>query len=126
MTFRNLSRGEIATLSRNGCCCAAWTRVKVKAGFLADRVRDTRLSGEITLGVFRRQVTFAGNLTRPSGIYNATLHDCAIDDDVYIHQVKNYIANYRVEREAIIECVDTLVVDGRSRFGNGTRVSVLT
>jgi hypothetical protein len=99
--------------------------VKVKEGFIAGRVRDTVLSGDVFLGVFQRRVTFAGNVTRWSGIYNATIHNCVIEDDVYIHQVKNYIANYRVGREAVIECVDTLAVDGRSSFGNGARVSVL-
>ncbi|MDR2413627.1 MAG: DUF4954 family protein [Odoribacteraceae bacterium] len=124
--YREISDQEIKILRENGCSCDDWSRVKVKEGFIADRVRDARLSGEIRLGIFRRQVVFAGNLARPSGIYSATLHDCTVEDDAYIHQVKNYIANYRVGRDAVIECVDTLAVDGVSRFGNGTRVSVLT
>ncbi|MDR2130333.1 MAG: DUF4954 family protein [Odoribacteraceae bacterium] len=126
MEYRAISAREIEILRGHGCSCDDWSRVKVKEGFIADRVRNTHLSGDIYLGIFRRQVTFAGDLARCSGIYNATLHNCVIEDDVYIHQVKNYVANYRVEREVVIECVDTLAVDGPSRFGNGTRVSVLT
>ncbi|MDR1415376.1 MAG: DUF4954 family protein [Odoribacteraceae bacterium] len=124
-TYRHLTPSEVAALTAQGVSCDDWTRLRVKEGFITGSVRDASFSGDVYLGIFRRPVTFAGNFVRRAGIYNATVHNCIIEDDAYIYQVKNYIANYRVCREVVIECVDTLAVNGTTRFGNGTRVSVL-
>jgi hypothetical protein len=123
--YRNIAPEEVEALQKNGCLCSDWSRVKVKEGFVVDSVRDVSFSGDILLGVFRREIACAGGVVKRSGIYNASLHNCTVEDDVYIHQVKNYIANYRVGKEVTIECVDTLAVNGVSTFGNGTRVAVL-
>ena len=122
-TYRNISKDEIEVLCKNGCFCEDWLRVKVKDGFIADRVRNVSFSGNVFLGVFERRISFAGGIERYSGLYNATIHNCEIENDVYINQIKNYIANYKIGKGAIIESVDSLVVDGVSSFGNGTRVS---
>lgn len=63
-------------------------------------------------------------IERYSGTYNATIHNCVIDDDVYINQIKNYIANYHIGKKVLIENVGTLTVDGSSGFGNGVRIAV--
>ena len=125
MTHRNISDTEIEILHKNGCFCEDWTCVKVKDGFIADHIRNVSFSGNVFLGVFKRKISFAGGIERYSGIYNATIHNCVIEDDVYINQIKNYIANYTISKGAVIESVDSLVVDGKSCFGNGTRVAVL-
>ena len=124
-TYRNISNEEIETLCKNGCFCENWQNIKVKDGFIPDHIRSVSFSGNIFLGVFKRKISFAGGIERHSGIYNATIHNCVIEDDIYINQIKNYIANYTIEKNAIIESVDSLVVDGISSFGNGTRVVVL-
>lgn len=123
--YRNISEAEIKILQQNGCFCEDWSGIQVKEGFIANPIRNTTFSGAIRLGIFSRRITFPGGIVRYSGIYNATIHNCEIDDDVYINQIKNYIANYKIGKNAIIESVDTLVVDICSCFGNGTRVSVL-
>ncbi|MDR1523756.1 MAG: DUF4954 family protein [Tannerella sp.] len=123
--YRDISSSEMEVLVKNGCFCEDWSRVKVKEGFIAGRVRNVTFSGDIYLGVFRRKITFIGGIERHSGIYNATIHNCVIGDDVYINQIKNYIANYRIEKNVLIESIDTLTVDGASCFGNGVRVAVL-
>lgn len=105
--------------------CDDWSTVNVKDDFTPNHIRHVSFSGQIYLGLFKRKITFAGGIERYSGIYNATIHNCIIDDDVYINQIKNYIANYKIEKNVQIECVDTLTVDGKSCFGNGTRVAVL-
>jgi hypothetical protein len=124
-TYRSISNEEIEVLCKNGCFCEDWLRVKVKDGFIADRIRNVSFSGDVFLGVFKRKVSFPGGIERFSGIYNATIHNCVIEDDVYINQIKNYIANYTIGKYSVIESVDSLVVDGISSFGNGTRVAVL-
>ncbi len=123
--YRHISDPEIKILQKNGCLCEDWSKIKVKESFTAEHIKNTTFSGNVYLGLFNRKITFAGGIVRSSGIYNATIHNCVIKDNVYINQIKNYIANYTIEKNAIIESVDMLVVDSRSCFGNGTRVAVL-
>ena len=123
--YYTISTPEIEVLEKNGCFCEDWSKVKVKNGFIPERIRNTSFSGEVFLGIFNRKITFPGGIVRYSGIYNATIHHCVIDDDVYINQIKNYIANYTIGKNVIIESVDSLVVEEKSCFGNGTRVAVL-
>ncbi len=123
--WRALSADQIAQLSQQGCTCTDWSRVQVADGFCADRVRTTQLSGEIRLGVFEKEVSFFGGVAKPAGISHATLHNCTIGDNVYISAVRNYIANYVIEDDAVIANIDLLAVEGESSFGNGTEVSVV-
>ena len=126
LNYRNLSSSEIQILEKNGCICSDWNKVKVKEGFIPERMRQVSFSGDVFLGVFQREFVLQGGIVKMSGIYNAVVHQCIIDDDVCINQVKNYLANYHVKKNVIIESVDTLGVTGKSSFGNGTRVAVLS
>jgi len=123
--WRALSTAEIARLSEQGCTCDAWSRVQVADAFRADRVHTTRFGGDVRLGVFDRDVSFFGGVTKPAGIRDATIHNCTIGDNVFICAVRNYIANYIIEDDAVIDNIDLLAVDGPSAFGNGTRVAVV-
>ena len=124
-SYRDITPAEVEELQKNGCSSSDWSRVKVKEGFIPGSVRSTSFSGDVFLGVFRREITCAGGVVKRSGIYSATIHRCTVEDDVYINQVKNYIAGYRIGKGVTIECVDTLAVSGASTFGNGTCVAVL-
>ncbi|MBN1361037.1 MAG: DUF4954 family protein [Sedimentisphaerales bacterium] len=123
--WRTISSEEIARLTEQGCTCADWSKVQVAEGFRADRVRATHFCGEIRLGVFAQEASFAGGVSKPTGISNATLHNCTVGNDVYISQVSNYIANYVIEDNVVIDNIDLLAVNGRSSFGNGTEVAVV-
>ena len=120
-----LSADQIAQLTNQGCTCDDWSKVQVAAGFNAKTVKSTHFSGQVRLGVFEKQVCFVGGLTKPAGISNATLHNCIIGNNVYIDHVKNYIANYIVEEDAVIDNIDLLATEGESSFGNGTEVAVV-
>ncbi len=122
---RPLSSEEIAKLTVQGCSCADWSKVQVAEGFDAGRVKSTHFSGNIKLGVFEKRVSFFGGVTKPTGISNATIHNCTIGNNVYIDQIRNYIANYIIEDDVLIENVDLLAVEGESSFGNGTEVAVV-
>ncbi len=126
VSYRNLSGKEIEFLEKNGCQSTDWQRIKVKDGFNAERCKHVSFSGDVWLGVFKRRVELQGGIEKLSGIYSAVIHNCHIDDDVYINQVKNYLANYKIGKNVFIESVDTLGVTGKSCFGNGTRVAVLS
>jgi len=123
--FRSLSEDEIAQLEKQGCRCSDWTSIKVAQKFNPERVRFTHFSGNVKLGVFEKQVSFSGGLTKPAGISNATIHNCIIGNNVYIDQIRNYVANYVIEDDVLIENVDLLAVEGESSFGNGTEVAVV-
>ncbi|MHC4424087.1 MAG: DUF4954 family protein, partial [Planctomycetota bacterium] len=123
--FRALSAEEIAKLTSHGCSCDDWSNVQVAEGFDAGKVKSTHFSGEIKLGVFEKQVSFNGGVTRPAGISNATIHNCMIGNNVYINHIRNHIANYTIEDNAIIENVDLLAVERESSFGNGVETAVV-
>lgn len=123
--LRPLSADEIATLKNQGCSCPDWSGIGVAEGFDPSKVTSTHFSGNIELGVFEKEVSFCGGVKKPAGISNATIHNCRIGDNVYINQVRNYICNYVIEDDVIIENIDLLTVEGESRFGNGTEVTVV-
>jgi len=122
---RPLSAEEVARLSDQGCSCPDWSGVEVAEGFDPGTVRATHFSGRVRLGVFSKPVAFFGGVEKPAGIYNATIHNCTIGNNVYIGQIRNYIANYVIEDDVAIENVDLLAVEGESSFGNGTEVAVV-
>ncbi len=123
--LRSLSTEEIEQLTNQRCSCDDWSQVQVAEGFRAGTVVSTRFCGRIKLGVFDKHVSFFGGVKKPAGICNATLHNCTVGNNVYINQVKNYIANYIIEDDAVVDNIDILAVDGQSSFGNGTEVAAV-
>lgn len=123
--WRALSEAEIARLSEQGCTCDDWSRVRVARDFRADRVQTTRFCGDVRLGVFDKQIPFFGGVAKPTGISHATIHNCTIGNNVFICAVRNYIANYVIEDDVVIDNIDLLAVEGQSAFGNGTPVAVV-
>ncbi|OHB60551.1 MAG: DUF4954 domain-containing protein [Planctomycetes bacterium RBG_13_46_10] len=120
--YRLLSSEEIAKLNSQGCSCADWSKVQVAEGFNAGRVRATVFCGDVKLGALEKDVSFFGGVTKPAGISNATIHNCIIGNNVYINQVRNYIANYIIEDNVVIDNIDLLATEGQSSFGNGMEV----
>ncbi|HUT30987.1 MAG TPA: DUF4954 family protein [Sedimentisphaerales bacterium] len=123
--LRSLSTEEITRLTNQGCSCTGWSNIQVAEGFDPSKVRSTIFSGRIELGVFEKEVSFCGGVKKPAGISDAAIHNCRIGDNVYINQVRNYISNYTIEDDVIIENIDLLVVEGETSFGNGTEVAVV-
>jgi len=123
--FRPLSDDQIAQLTRQGCSCDDWSKIQAAEGFNAERVKSTHFCGNVKLGVFEKEVSFFGGVKKPAGISNATIHNCTIGNNVYISQVRNYIANYIIEDDVVINNIDLLAVEGPSCFGNGTEVAVV-
>ena len=125
MNYRSLTSEEIAQLEAQGCKAYNWAEVEVAQDFDARFVRRTNFSGHNRLGVFRREIELPGGLQVHSGIYNATLHNCEVGDDAHLYNIHNYIANYHIGADTCIENVNAILVDGRSKFGNGVRVPVM-
>ena len=101
--YHPLTNEQISRLEKQGCLCNDWSKVKVAADFNTDTVHFTNFSGQIRLSSFTKQIPFLGGITKPSGIRNATLHNCIIKNNAFINNVNNYIANYIIEEDVIIE-----------------------
>ena len=124
-SYRELTQNEIDALESQGCRAQDWGLVRVADGFNPARVKNTHFSGSVTIGKLEKKVLLFGGIERDTGLYNATIHNCRIGHDVYISNVEDYIANYDIEDDVILNHVSLLAVDGESSFGNGTEVSVV-
>jgi hypothetical protein len=123
--YRQLTEKEISTLTVYGCTAENWKKVTVTEEFSPSHVSNVYFSGEVKLGSFNKTFPLEGGLVKHSGVYNCSLHNCTIGNDVYIDKIHNYIANYTIQEGTYIENVNLLVVDGVSSFGNGITVPVM-
>ena len=123
--YRKLSGQEILQLKEHSCTADDWGNIEVAQNFKADHVFHTRFSGKVRLGVFEHEFDLAGGMKKHAGLYHATLHNVTVGNHCCIENVKNYIANYEIGDYTFIENVDIILVDGRSKFGNGVEVAVL-
>lgn len=125
INFRSLTDEEINRLESQLCSASDWKDVWVAERFTPDYVHHARFSGKVCLGVFEHEFTLPGGICKHSGLSYVTLHNVTVGDNCCIENVKNYIANYEIGAYTFIENVDIVLVDRKSRFGNGVEVSVL-
>ena len=123
--YRSLTKEEINQLKSQSCVSGSWDTIRVAEKFNTKTVFSTKFSGNIKLGVFDKEFTFFGGVKKPAGINNAIIHNCIIGNNVYIGKIKNYLANYIIEDDVVIENVDMIAVEGESSFGNGVRVKTI-
>ena len=123
--YRKLSEQEILQLQEHSCIAENWNDIEVAPDFTPEYIYYTRFSGKVKLGVFEGEFTLAGGMKKHAGLYHTTLHNVTVGNHCCIENVKNYIANYTIGDHVFIENVDIILVDGKSRFGNGVEVAVL-
>jgi hypothetical protein len=119
--LRPLYRDEIDQLERLGNSSADWSRVRVADGFDWRKVRHSSFHGDVLLGRCTRQVRLAEGLELPAGIYNATLANCVIGNDVFIRDVR-LLANYVVAEGVVLLNCGEIACDARTAFGNGNKL----
>lgn len=125
MNYRSLTSFEIEHLQNNGCSADDWSTIDVSDEFNPTYVCQVHFSGKIRLGRFEKVVTLPGGVSVHTGIYHARLHNTTVEDNVYIREIHNYIANYHIGEDAYIEHTNALFVDQETTFGNGIRVPVM-
>lgn len=123
--YRNLSIGEIRGLEAAGCRSGSWESVFVREPFNAERMRNVTFSGTVKLGMFTGVSRESCGLPLPHGITNAHIHNCTIGDNVTIIDITGYIANYDIGEGVVIRNCGHISTEGKTTFGNGTRVAVL-
>ncbi len=89
------------------------------------RVINVQFSGVNRLGAIKGEVASYGGVSRKKGIYHAHLHNCTIGDNPFISGVKNYLANYHIGNNVVIENVDVVATEKGATFGNGISVEVI-
>ncbi len=127
MEHRHLTAPEIAALEQNGCRSTDWDKVLVAWG---DRdyschLCDAKFTGDVRLGVFDKEFILPGGVPCHSGIRHAHLHNTRVGDNCLIRKVGEYIANYHIGNDCLVDNIDIMAVEGKTTFGNGTEVSVL-
>ena len=125
INYRKLKLDEIEIMIERGCVCEDWSRVVVVDDFLPERFKNTAFYGDVKLGRMDKRIDSVGGISRKCGVYNSAVHNCIIGNNVYIRNVSNYISNYIIEDEVVIDGINTLEVAGKTTFGNGVQASVL-
>ena len=125
MTYRKLFMSEIEQLKNRLCLSDSWDKILVSGEFSPQYLRNVTFIGDVKLGSFNKVFSFSGGVEIHSGIYNTTLSNVEIGNDVYINNVHLYIANYKIGDRVVIDNVQSLVCSGNSTFGNNVKVSVL-
>ena len=123
--FRPLSPIEIDILRNQGCVADDWASITVADDFSPEYIINVKFTGTCRLGHFTLEVPQPGGLMVHAGIYNAHLHNVTVGNDCYIHNVRNYIANYDISDRVVIENTNIIVLDGETTFGNGVLVPVM-
>lgn len=123
--YRSLSIGEIRGLEAAGCRSNSWESVFVKDPFNAERITNVTFSGVVRMGFFNGVARERCGLPLMHGIRNAHIHNCTIADNVTITDITGFIANYDIGEGVVIRNCGHISTEGRSSFGNGTRVAVL-
>lgn len=123
--FRNPDITEIEKLQNQGCRCEDWATFWLSDPLSINYIFNASFYGEVFIGSLGKEIIFPGGLRKKSGLYNVTLHNCCIGDNVYISETRNHISNYDISNDTVIENINLLIMDGESSFGNGTLVNVL-
>jgi NDP-sugar pyrophosphorylase family protein len=124
MKYKKLTKDQIALLIAAGSTATDWSKVRVAPDFDPARIRNTNFIGEITIGSTAGNVK-AGTVEKPCGIYNATLIDTAVGDNVRISNIAVHIANYDIEDNVCIEDAGVIETGPDAKFGNGIEVMAL-
>lgn len=125
MSHRKLTAEEIHALQCSGCHAADWTLIEVAEPFRPEHYRNVSFSGNVRLGTTDKTFMRGSGIPMPAGIRDAVIHNVTVGDNVLIRNVANYIADYDIESDVMIENVNRIEMSGSSTFGNGTEVSVL-
>ena len=125
MNYRQLSNTEIDCLEKQSCSAEDWETILVHENFNTESIRNVNFSGSIKLGHYSGTIELYGGVKKKSGISNATIHNCTIGDNCFIHNVNNYLANINIGNNVIIDNIQIFANEGKSYFGNNLPVSVL-
>jgi len=124
MAYRNLQFVEIEQLKKQGCTAESWDSVRVRDPFDPERIHHVRFFGNVSLGIFDEEVTIPERGKQPAGVYNSTVRNCTVGDNVLIQNVQN-LHQYDIQHHAVLDNIRSMSVTGIASFGNGIEIEVL-
>ena len=125
ITYKGVTKEQIEGLASRGCTSEDWSMVKVVDNFDALSVMNTHFIGDVKLGNLSGTINSVGGLEKPCGIYNATIANCCIGNNVRIANAAVHIANYNIADNVCIENIAVMQTNSGATFGNGVKVDVL-
>ena len=121
--IRHLTADEVKALEKQGNRADDWKRVRVCEAFSTNSVRDCEFYGKVVLGRFTKSLDLIGDTEIPSGLYRSAIVDCTIGHDVLVRNV-DLLARQVVGSEAVVFGCGSIIGEGQTAFGNGTKISV--
>jgi hypothetical protein len=123
--YRNPSPEEIATLISENCSATDWNSFWITEKTDLTKIKNAQFSGTVKLQEISGENKSFGDIIRPNGIYNARIHNSDIGKNPFITNVSNFIANYSIGDNVVIDCVGHIAVNGNTSFGNGIHVEAI-
>ena len=121
MEYRKISEEEIAVLEKQYCRAEDWSVIEVCNAFKPGNIHQVTFYGPCRLGNFSGKVKNITGKEVGCGLYNATIENAVLEDNVLIKNVRK-LANYHVEQDVIIENVGEVSVHDETTFGNGIEI----
>jgi NDP-sugar pyrophosphorylase family protein len=121
--LRNLTPSEIEGMESLGNRASHWQRIRVFESFDFRRVRGCSFFGEVVLGRFSGEAVLPNGVTLPNGLYDSTIVDCVIGENVLVRDVR-MLARYVVGAHAVLFDCSSIVSAENCQFGNGTIIGV--
>ena len=120
-----LSEEQIFTLERQGCSSLDWSDILIAKEQNLSLFQNSHFNGKIQICLQSGEVETEQGIYKGNGIYNSTIINCNLSRNVRISNISNAIANYDIDSNVIIENCDSILVNSKSSFGNGVKVSVI-
>ncbi len=124
-SYKKLKPDAIEILKSQGCYSNNWGLIKVVEDFDPKYIKNVTFIGENSLGANNKKIINQDGLELNCGIYNSTISNCIIKNNVYINNTRLYISKYIIEENVIIDNISLLATTQNSYFGNGNEINVL-
>jgi hypothetical protein len=124
MPLSSLSSEQIQQLISQGCTAVDWKNVSLHSSSELSRIRNVNFIGTVSVGMNNGAITVDG-VELPCGIYNATIANCVIGDNVRIANIGSAISNYHIGSDVLIEDTASLTADADAAYGNGVELDVV-
>lgn len=125
LPYRSLIEAEIKQLQQQGCTANDWTEILIHPETQLNFIHHVHFHGWNKIGLLESEHHLPGGISFHSGIYNATLYQTIIGNNVLILNNSGYISNYDIEDNCILIDTGTISTEDLTSFGQGTEIAVL-
>ncbi len=120
--YEKLTEQEIEQLAKQGNFAEDWGNVFKNKNINLNRIWNNYFYGKVILSNQKGTLKFEG-IDRNTGIYNSSLANVFIDEDVLIFNV-NMLQNYIVKKGVVISNCKSIINSPGALFGNGVEIPV--